>query len=90
MNMPATHLVAAQFFAIKMVLDERLEISFILLFAQHKCEFGKSIKFKWLQKTIFNLNQEIFLDYFVKVYLISILRMIDIRTISINFSILLL
>ena len=30
MNMPATHLVAAQLFAIKMVLDERLEISFIL------------------------------------------------------------
>ena len=70
MNMPATHLVAAQLFAIKMVLDERLEISFILLFAQHKCEFGKSIKFKWLQKTIFNFNQEIFLAYFVKVHLI--------------------
>ena len=73
MNMPATHLVAAQFFAIKMVLDERLEVSFILHFAQHKCEFGKINKVQMVTKDNFQReSRNIFYFFFAKLHFIQI------------------
>ena len=66
MNMPATHLVAAQFFAIKMVLDERLEVSFILHFAQHKCEFGKINKVQMVTKDNFQRESRNIFSFFCK------------------------